>query len=280
MTTRQFHFEMSAIYETSVNQTSDMEVKSRTPRWELYIERGLFRSMHSLFVPSVAVGSSISCRFAGNRTDVRSGRCRLYRAPHRAHVYVIKAEAEVVVADILTTAEEKMDKTIDSIRSSFNTIRTGRANTGILDRIVVMYYEVETPLKQLASVSVSGSSTLVIDPYDKSCIGDIERALLESDVGITPGNDGSVIRLAVPPLTQERRKELTKKAKAMAEEGRVALRNVRREAIDKLKKLEKDSDIGKDESKMEQDKVQKATDSYAKKIDGLFKEKEGELMKV
>lgn len=193
---------------------------------------------------------------------------------------VIRAEADVVVADILTAAKEKMDKTIESIRSSFNTIRTGRANTGILDRIVVMYYDVETPLKQLASVSVSGSSTLVVDPYDKSCMGDIERALMESDIGITPSNDGSVIRLAVPPLTQERRKELTKKAKAMAEEGRVALRNVRREAIDKLKKLEKDSDIGKDESMTEQDKVQKATDSYAKKIDGLFKEKEGDLMKV
>lgn len=173
-----------------------------------------------------------------------------------------------------------MDKTIESIRSSFNTIRTGRANTSILDRINVMYYDVETPLKQLASVSVNGSSTLVVDPYDKSCISDIERALLESDVGITPSNDGSVIRLAVPPLTQERRKEMTKKAKAMAEEGRVALRNVRREAIDKLKKLEKDSDIGKDESKTEQDKVQKATDSYAKKIDSLFKEKESDLMKV
>lgn len=188
--------------------------------------------------------------------------------------------AQLAVTDIIPAAEQRMVKTMDSVRSSFNTIRTGRANASILDKIVVEYYGTETPLNQLASVSVSGSSTLMVEPYDKSCLADVERALMESDIGITPSNDGSVIRLAVPPLTQERRKELTKQAKKMAEEGRVALRNIRRDAIDKLKKLEKDSEIGKDESKTMQGKVQNSTDEYVKKIDTALKDKEQDLMKV
>ncbi len=192
----------------------------------------------------------------------------------------IRCTAEIAVSEILPSAETRMSKTIESVRSSFNTIRTGRANPTILDKVVVEYYGAETPLKQLASVSVSGSSTLTVEPYDKSCIADIERALMESDIGLTPNNDGSTIRLAVPPLTQERRKELTKKAKSMAEEGRVALRNIRRDAIDKLKKLEKDNEIGKDESKDIQVEVQKTTDGYVKKIDSALKEKENDLMTV
>lgn len=173
-----------------------------------------------------------------------------------------------------------MGKTIDSVRASFNTVRTGRASTNILDRVLVRYYDVETPLKQLASVSVSGASTIVIEPYDKGCVADVERALMESDVGLTPNSDGATIRLAVPPLTKDRRKEFVKKVKALAEDGRVALRNIRRDAIDKLKKMEKDKEIGKDESMTMQDKVQKVTDGYVKQIESALKEKEKDIMTV
>lgn len=159
-------------------------------------------------------------------------------------------------------------------------MRTGRASPSILDRVFVKYYDVDTPLNQLASVSVSGTSALLVEPYDKSCIGDIERALMESDIGITPTNDGSCVRLSVPPLTQERRKELVKQVKAMAEDGRVALRNIRRDAVDTLKKLEKNSELGKDESKTMQGQIQKLTDKNVKEIDRLFKLKEADILKV
>lgn len=173
-----------------------------------------------------------------------------------------------------------MAKTIDSVRSSFNTVRTGRASPTLLDRITVSYYGAETALNQLASVSVSGTSALVVEPYDKSVIGDVERALMESDIGITPNSDGSVIRLAIPPLTKERRSDLVKQVKTMAEDGRVALRNIRRDAVDALKKLEKNKELGKDESKTMQDEVQKITDKYVKQIDQIFKDKETDIMKV
>lgn len=188
--------------------------------------------------------------------------------------------AELAASDIKSIVEDRMKKTIESVRSSFNTIRTGRASTNILDRVMVKYYDVDTPLNQLASVSLSGSSTITIEPYDKSCAGDIERALMMSDIGLTPNNDGNAIRLTVPPLTQERRKELAKQVKALAEEGRVALRNIRRDAVDKLKKMEKESSLGKDQSKSMQDDVQKVTDSYVKTIDSALKEKEEEILKV
>lgn len=234
--------------------------------------------MRGAFVSALPVGSSSLCNSAA-----RVGLCQAVALPKPKFATrraIIVTVSQLAVTDILPSAEEKMSKTIDSVRASFNTIRTGRASTSILDRVMVMYYEVETPLNQLASVSVSGSSTLTVDPYDKSCIADIERALMESDIGLTPNSDGSVIRLAVPPLTQERRKEFVKKAKSLAEDGRVALRNIRRDAIDKLKKLEKDSEIGKDESKTLQDKVQKVTDANVKKIEGTFKEKEQDIMTV
>lgn len=184
------------------------------------------------------------------------------------------------VADIEKDASARMQKTLESTSASFNTVRTGRANASILDRVTVDYYGAETPLNQLATVSVSGPSTIVVDPYDKSVIADVERGLMESDIGITPSNDGSVIRLAVPPLTQERRKELTKQVKAMAEDGRVALRNIRRDAVDKCKKLEKAKDIGQDESKTMQAALQKATDKFVRELDSVLKSKEDDLMKV
>lgn len=145
---------------------------------------------------------------------------------------------------------------------------------------MVSYYGVDTPLNQLATISVSGTSTLVVEPYDKSSIADVERSLMESDIGITPTNDGSCIRLTVPPLTEERRKQLAKQVKAMAEDGRVALRNIRRDAVDKLKKLEKKKELGEDESKTLQSDIQKLTDKNVKQIDNLLKKKEADIMKV
>lgn len=175
---------------------------------------------------------------------------------------------------------DRMGKTIDSVQAAFNTVRTGRASTSILDRVMVSYYDVETPLNQLASVSLSGTSTILVEPYDKSCMGDVERGIMESDIGITPNNDGSCIRLTVPPLTEERRKELAKQVKGLAEDGRVALRNIRRDAVDSLKKLEKKKELGKDESKTLQNEVQKITDKHVKRIDDLLKQKEADILKV
>jgi ribosome recycling factor len=189
-------------------------------------------------------------------------------------------DAEAAAAAIKPDAEARMQKTIESTNASFNTVRTGRASASILDRVVVSYYGTETPLTQLASINVSGSSTIMVDAYDKSAIKDIERALMESDIGITPNNDGNVIRLTVPPLTQERRKELAKQVKALAEEGRVAIRNIRRDAVEKCKKLEKAKDIGQDESKTMQSDVQKATDKFIKELDKILKTKEEDIMKV
>ncbi len=190
------------------------------------------------------------------------------------------ADPEVAAGNITKEAEVRMQKTIDATGSSFNTVRTGRASASILDRVTVEYYGADTPLKQLATVSVAPPSTIVVDAFDKSVIKDIERALMESDVGITPSNDGSVIRLAVPPLTQERRKELAKQVKGIAEEGRVAIRNIRRDAVDKAKKMEKAKDIGQDDSKTIQAAVQKSTDKFVKELDKLLKAKEEDIMKV
>lgn len=189
-------------------------------------------------------------------------------------------DSEKAAKAIRPDAEERMQKTLESTAATFNTVRTGRANVSILDRVSVDYYGAETPLNQLASVSVSGSTTIVVDPYDKSVIKDIERSLMESDVGITPSNDGSVIRLAVPPLTKERRLELAKVVKAMAEEGRVALRNIRRDAVEKAKKMEKAKDIGQDDSKGIQADIQKSIDKFTKDMDKMLKAKEEDILKV
>ncbi|OSX77138.1 hypothetical protein BU14_0161s0057 [Porphyra umbilicalis] len=184
----------------------------------------------------------------------------------------------------LTAEEEevstRMEKTLEAVRTNFNTIRTGRATPSILDRIMVDYYGAETPLQSLASISATSSTTLTIDAFDKGCVKDIERALMESDLGMMPNSDGVVIRLTVPQLTKERRKELSKQAKSLAEDGRIACRNVRRDVIDKVKKQEKASDLGKDMSKDLQDKISKLTDKYVGMIDKAFEEKEKDIMKV
>lgn len=177
-------------------------------------------------------------------------------------------------------AETKMKKSVDSCDNNLKAIRTGRASATLLDRVMVDYFGAPTPLNQLAGVSVSGPQSLVVSPYDKSSFKLIETAILDSGLGLNPNNEGSVLRLNIPPLTEDRRKELTKMAKGIGEEGKVAVRNVRRDAVEKIKKLEKDKTIGKDESATGQEAVQKVTDKYTKSIEEMLKAKEKEIMTV
>ncbi len=173
-----------------------------------------------------------------------------------------------------------MQKSVDKTQQDLNTIRTGRANASLLDRIMVDYYGTETPLKALASITTPDATTLLIQPYDKNSLPQIEKAISTSDLGLTPNNDGQVIRLNIPPLTTERRKEFVKIAAKYAEEGRVAIRNIRRDAIDKVRKQEKNGEISEDESRALQEEIQKITDKYIAKIDELLKQKEKELTTV
>jgi ribosome recycling factor len=180
----------------------------------------------------------------------------------------------------LPEVEDHMQKAVEATQRSFNTIRTGRANAAILDRVMVEYYGSPTPLKSLAGISTPDSSTITIQPYDRSSLSLIEKAIMMSDVGINPSNDGSIIRLNIPPLTSERRKELVKQAAKMAEEGKVSIRNIRRDAIDSVRKQEKASDISEDESRDLQDNIQKLTDKYVSKIDQILGEKETDIMTI
>ncbi|EAZ91610.1 ribosome recycling factor [Crocosphaera chwakensis] len=181
---------------------------------------------------------------------------------------------------MLDDLKDNMQKSVEATQRSFNTIRTGRANASILDRVTVEYYGTETPLYQLANISTPDATTIMIQPYDKGSMGQIEKAIQMSDVGLTPNNDGNVIRLNIPPLTEERRKDLVKLASKMAEEGKVAIRNIRRDAIDDVRKQEKNSDISEDESRGLQDDIQKVTDQFTEKIDDLLTAKEKDIMTV
>ena len=180
----------------------------------------------------------------------------------------------------LSEVKENMQKTIDATQRSFNTIRTGRASTSLLDRVMVDYYGTETPLNSLANISTPDATTIMIQVYDKGSMSQIEKAISMSDIGLTPNNDGTNIRLNIPPLTKERRKELVKMAGKLAEEGKVSLRNIRRDAIDSIRKQEKNSDISEDESRDLQDEVQNVTDAYSKKIDDLLAIKEKDITTV
>ncbi|MDB9308722.1 ribosome recycling factor [Aphanizomenon sp. CS-733/32] len=180
----------------------------------------------------------------------------------------------------LAEAESTMQKTVESTQRAFNTIRTGRANSSLLDKVQVDYYGSPTPLKSLANISTPDSSTIVIQPYDKKSLNILEKAISLSDVGLTPSNDGSVIRLNIPPLTSDRRKEFVKLAFKYAEEGRVAIRNIRRDALDSIRKQEKSAKISEDEARDQQDKLQKLTNKYIAKIDELLIEKEKEITTV
>ena len=176
--------------------------------------------------------------------------------------------------------QEKMKKSIDSVVSDFDAVRAGRANSAVLNRISVDYYGTPTPIQQIASVGTPDPRTLVITPWDASALRGIEKAILESDLGINPSNDGKSIRLAFPQLTEERRKELVKQIRKYAEGGKVAVRNIRRDAVDHFKKMQKASEITEDELKIAEKDLQKLTDDSCKEIDTLLANKEKELMSV
>jgi ribosome recycling factor len=185
-----------------------------------------------------------------------------------------------MIDDLLEDANRRMDKSVDTTAHEFNTVRTGRASAALLDRIQIDYYGQSTPLKQLATINVPEARMLTIQPYDPGSIKMIERAIQESELGLTPSNDGKLIRLPIPQLTEERRKELVKVVKHLAEEGRVAVRNVRRDVMHDLKELVRDGDVGDDEERRAEEKAQKLTDAHVAKIDELLKKKEDEIMEV
>lgn len=180
----------------------------------------------------------------------------------------------------LNQVKDKMDKAIQALSRELATVRAGRANPAILDKVSVDYYGAPTPLNQLASINVPEARMLVIQPYDKTVLGDMEKAILKADLGLNPTNDGSIIRIAIPALTEERRRELVKLVKKYAEESKVAIRNIRRDGNDDLKKLEKNSEITEDELRSYTEDIQKLTDDSIAKIDSVAREKEKEIMEV
>ncbi|MEI8389123.1 MAG: ribosome recycling factor [bacterium] len=184
------------------------------------------------------------------------------------------------VNQLFEQAEEKMNKTIAGTKKEYSAIRTGRANPLVLDKITIEYYGSPTSLRQIATVSVQDGQTLVITPYDKTIINVIEKAIMKSDLGVTPNSDGVCIRLTFPQPTEERRKELVKTVKKVGEEGKVAIRNIRRDSTDTLKKLEKSENIPEDEVKKAQDKIQKITDKYIREMDDVVAEKEREVLSI
>lgn len=181
---------------------------------------------------------------------------------------------------IIDNAGQNMQKAIEVLKKEYASLRAGRATPALLDRINVDYYGTPTPISQLATITVPEPRLLVIQPWDKGSFGDIERALLKSDLGITPASDGNVIRLAVPQLTEETRKDLVRFVRKRGEEGKVAVRNIRRDAMDRLKAKHKDAGISEDDLKRYQDEAQKVTDRYVKKIDEVVAEKEKEIMEI
>jgi ribosome recycling factor len=185
-----------------------------------------------------------------------------------------------VIDELIDDAKRRMDKSVDATVHEFNTVRTGRASTGLLDRIHVEYYGQKTPLKQLATINVPEPRLLTIQPFDPSTLKSIERAIQESDLGLTPSNDGRIVRLPIPQLTEERRKELVKVVRHLAEEGRVAVRNIRRDVMHDLKELVRDGEVGDDEERRAEERVQKLTNEHVTRIDELLKRKEEEILEV
>lgn len=186
----------------------------------------------------------------------------------------------MAVKEIFLAHEDKMKKTIDALRREFASIRTGRATPALLDKITVDYYGTPSPINQVANISVPEPRMIMIQPWERNMIGDIERAIMKSDLGLNPVNDGTMIRLSIPQLTKERRQEIVKVVHKKTEEGRVGIRNIRRDAIDALKKLEKTKEISEDELKKAQDDMQKLTDKYIKEADKVMAAKEKEVMEV
>ncbi len=187
---------------------------------------------------------------------------------------------EELVKDFLKDAERRMAKSVEATRQELHTVRTGRASPHLLDRIEVDYYGARTPLRQIAQVAAPEARLLVVTPYDKSSIGAIEKALLESDLGLTPSNDGTVIRLKIPELTEERRRELVRVVHNIAEQGRVAVRNVRREVMHELRELKREGELGEDEERRAETELQRLTDRFVGEIDQLLAGKEREILEV
>jgi ribosome recycling factor len=185
-----------------------------------------------------------------------------------------------VIEDLLADARERMGKSVESSKGEMTTVRTGRASPHLLDRIVVDYYGAETPLNQLANIATTDARLLTLTPYDKNAISTIEKAILEADVGLTPNNDGNVIRLKVPELTEERRKEMVKVVHGVAEEGRVAIRNIRRDVMGDLRELKSEGEVGEDEEKRAEVELQRLTDSAIGEIETMMKAKEEEILTV
>ena len=185
-----------------------------------------------------------------------------------------------MIDDVVNDAGRRMDKTVENTRHEFTTIRTGRASAALLERVQVTAYGTKMPINQVATISVPEPRLLTITPFDKSIIRDIEKSILESDLGLTPSNDGQLIRLPIPELTEERRKELVKQVRHLAEEGRVSARNVRRDAIHHLKDAEKNGEAGADDVRRAEERLQKVTDEHVAAIDSALKAKEAEIMEV
>jgi ribosome recycling factor len=185
-----------------------------------------------------------------------------------------------LIDELLKDAEGRMAKSVESSRGELATVRTGRASPHLLDRIMVDYYGAQTPLKQLANVATSDARLLTVTPFDKGSIGAIEKAIQESDIGLTPSNDGNVVRLQIPELTEERRREMVKVVHGVAEEGRVAIRNIRRDVMGDLRELKKEGEAGEDDERRAESALQKQTDDSIAEIDSLLKGKEEEILEV
>lgn len=185
-----------------------------------------------------------------------------------------------ITDELLADAKDRMAKSVESSRGELATVRTGRASPHLLDRINVDYYGAQTPLKQLANVAASDARLLTVTPFDKSAVGAIEKAIQESDVGLTPSNDGNVIRLAIPEMTEERRREMVKVVNGVAEDGRVAVRNVRRDVMSDLRELKNEGEVGEDDERRAEATLQKQTDEAIAEIDTLLKAKEAEILEV
>jgi ribosome recycling factor len=182
--------------------------------------------------------------------------------------------------DVFQDCKQRMQKALDTLKKDFSRLRTGRASTSLVEDITVDYYNTPTPLNQLASISIPDSRTITIQPWDRNSFSDVEKAIMKSDLGLNPINDGKVIRISIPPLTEERRKDLVKVAKKNTEDAKIAIRNVRRDGNESLKKMKNDKEITEDDQHKGQDKIQELTDSFTAKADELLTEKEKEIMEI
>ena len=188
--------------------------------------------------------------------------------------------SEELIEALLSEADDRMKKSVENSREKLGTVRTGRASPALLERVQVDYYGTQTPINQMANIAASEARLLTISPYDKSSLQSIEKAITDSDLGLTPNNDGNVIRIQIPELTEERRNEMVKQARHLAEEGRVAIRNIRRDTMHELKSLRTSGDVGEDDEKRGEDDLQKLTDRHIGEVDGQLQNKETDLLEV